>query len=870
MKLSLKILKLLSILILSVSVILFSASIFLQEKVADIIINSLNKNISTKLEVGSFRLSFIRKFPRAALELKDVIVSSSTNFNSSSFSGKNTDTLLVARFVSVNFRITDIIKGVYNIQSIGARNGTVNLYSDHDGHVNYDISTHRKSNEVGAFTIDLEKINLTDMKASYNNLATRLNIYGIIKNGRLKSRISGSNIDFMADAEIVIDTFQLYNTKISVPLTTELDISLQNSTEGVKFKKGKLYIENYEFGLEGSVSSDNILDLNITGNNLDLSDLSKYLPEKYLHIISQYKPSGIVKADCKILGQLSRTSTPHIEISSVLNKGHITYGESDIAISDLSFTGFFTNGSKNKPESSSFSLKEIKAKLGSAEYFGSLSVSGFDHPLIEVRLKGKAIAEELISFINLQNISTASGSIDFDLELASNFILKEKYTLSDFIDMKPEMTLSFNALDIGLNSDKLLFNNVSGMIFVSKSIRADNLIADYKGQQISVDGEFGNLAEWLIGRDVMLTARADISFSRFIPEAFIKNSTLSGTSTINRSAFTLPHDMKFDINLRIDSLRYKTFSSSNIFGNVNYKPGLLTFNSLDMRSLGGMISGNGFIVQNNSKSIIARTNFTASNIDVNEAFLTFANFGQDFLKAENLAGNLSGSLSLLLPMDSLLKPHIKEMTAEGKFTLLNGALINFDPIKELSNFIELSELENINFQKLENDFFIRNNSFYIPQMDVKSTAVDLSVNGKHSFNNDYEYHIKMLLSEILSKKRKRNRNTVSEFGIVEDDGLGRTSLLLKIENKGDNVKVGYDIKAAGNEIKSNIKTERQSLKSILNQEYGWFKSDTLPKQEPQGKKRFRISWEESDSLKVTPDTTAVKKSGLLKNLLKKK
>ena len=86
-------------------------------------------------------------------------------------------------------------------------------------------------------------------------------------------------------------------------------------------------------------------------------------------------------------------------------------------------------------------------------------------------------------------------------------------------------------------------------------------------------------------------------------------------------------------------------------------------------------------------------------------------------------------------------------------------------------------------------------------MDVKSSAVDLSVNGKHGFNNDYEYHIKMLLSEILSKKRKKSRNSVSEFGVVEDDGLGRTSLLLKIENKGDEVKVGYDIKAAGSEDK---------------------------------------------------------------------
>jgi hypothetical protein len=128
----------------------------------------------------------------------------------------------------------------------------------------------------------------------------------------------------------------------------------------------------------------------------------------------------------------------------------------------------------------------------------------------------------------------------------------------------------------------------------------------------------------------------------------------------------------------------------------------------------------------------------------------------------------------------------------------------------------------------------------------------------------------MLLSEILSKKRKKNKSNISEFGVVEDDGLSRTSLLLKIVNKGKDVKVGYDIKAAGNEIKNNIKAEKQTLKTILNQEYGWFKSDTATKQKPVEKSRFRITWDETDSVKSTPDPPVEKKESALKNFFKKK
>ncbi len=871
MKFTLKILKLFVILVLAVSIILFSASFLLQDKVAYIILKSLNKNISTKLDIGSFRLSFLRKFPNASLELKDVLVHSSPNFNSDAFSGMNTDTLLKARFVSVEFRITDILRGIYNIEKVSARFGKVNFYTDTAGLVNYDIAVKNKSAGGDDFSINLERINLSDLKANYNNLSTRLFITGVIKNGHLKSRISGNNIDFTSEADLQINSFQLYNTRITRPIRAGLDLTLQSSKNGILFKKGTLSVENFDLGLTGFISSDKVLDLNVTGHNIDIAKIRKYLPEKYLKLISDYNPSGILIVNSMIKGPLTRTSNPHIELTFLLNNGHIAYGKSKIAINDLSFTGVYSNGPGNRPEASSVSIKDLKAKLGSAEYFGSFILSGFDRPMLSLSLKGRVFPEELKEFFNLQNISTAGGYVDMDLNLANTRWPKEKIEINDVIDLKPEAELVFNSFSIGLKNNKISFSEVNGNLTVSSSIRASNFRFTYSGQRIKVDGEFGNLPEWLAGRPVKMIASADVSFSRLVPELYIKNFNSSETSARNKTTVSLPDNIILDINFKIDSLKYKTFSSTRIYGTLKYKPRLLTFKSLNMESLNGMISGNGYIIQNSSKSIIARGSFNFTKIDVNKAFSTFHNFGQDFIKAENLAGTLSGSLSILLPMDSLLNPQIKSLTAEGKYKLINGALINFDPVKQLSSYIELSELENINFEQLENDFFIKNNILYIPQMNVKSSAVDLTVNGKHSFDNDYQYHVKMLLSEILSKKRRKSKSNVTEFGVVEDDGLGRTSLLLKITGKGEEVRVGYDIKAAGSEVKKNINSERQTIKTILNQEYGWYKNDTAVKQKPVEKKsRFRISWEETDSVKSTPEPPVVKKSGGVKDLFKKK
>ena len=65
MKAAGKIFKLFLLLIASVSILLISLSFILSDQVAEIIIGSVNRNISTKISIGTFRLSLLKKFPLA-------------------------------------------------------------------------------------------------------------------------------------------------------------------------------------------------------------------------------------------------------------------------------------------------------------------------------------------------------------------------------------------------------------------------------------------------------------------------------------------------------------------------------------------------------------------------------------------------------------------------------------------------------------------------------------------------------------------------------------------------------------------------------------------------------------------------------------
>ncbi len=869
MKLRIKILRTAAVVTGVVIIILFMLSVVLQSK-ADVILNAVNNNISTKIETGSVRISLLRKFPRASLELKDVFVHSSPGFDVMSFADASTDTLLSARNVSVVFSMTDLILGHYTVNRIRIKSGRLNLLTDKTGKINYDIywKESTEKDPEGGMDLNLDRIYLTGVRTLYNDLSSSLIIDGVINEGQLKSRFSGNNIDFHADTQLGIDFFRLDNLNIGRSFKADVDLNLQKTDSGVKFSKGIIRIEEWDFLLAGFVSSEKYIDLEITGNNIELSKISNFFPPEYQQALSDYRSSGLLEISGTITGPYAGNLSPDLNFSFSLENANVKNAKSRLAVDNFSFDGTFATGPGTGTANGSFIIQNLTGRLGSALYKGSLNISDFSRPSAEIKLSGRVYPAELMEFFNLKHIGRAAGSANLNLVFSGRLNKKEKYTFSDFLSLSSASEIVFNSFSIGFIEDNLWFEDVNGSLLISRKslIKEMNLILN--GQRIRFDGEVTNFPGWFAGNPVMMAVKGNIYSGSFSPESFGRNDNI--TDEPQKALISFPGNIVADVDFRIDTFRYKSFTGTDISGQFSYKPKMANFKSFNIKSQGGAISGNGLFAQNPGKSVTGRGSFVMSDINVNEAFITFRNFGQDFITAENLAGSLSGSLSLLMPLDSMLKPDVNSVVAEGKYILRNGALKNFEPVKQLSNFIELSELENINFHQLENDFFISESYFYVPQMDVRSSAANISVNGKHGFDNRYEYHVRVQLSELLSKKAVKKRSPVTEFGVIEDDGLGRTSLLLLVESQGDATKVSYDVKAVTAQIKNDIRNERENLKTIMSQEYNRYGDDSVPEPGSAQKPRFRISWEEGEIVKSESEEEKESRQNVLRNIFRKK
>lgn len=872
MKLSISLLKITSIIIGTLLVILFIISLAIQNKVGAIVLNTLNLNFDTKISSESYRLSLIKKFPKATIELRNVLVLSSHGFDLSAFEGLNTDTLLAARSASVDLRTIDMIRGNYTFTKITIRSGQLYLFIDSSGRTNYEFTERKSPGKEGSARLNLNRISLQDLNLEYNDKRVDLNIRGIVRDGMLKSRIRGNNIDFEGDMRMFIRLFRLDDFIIRPEITADLNVGLNQNEKGTFFKKSTMKIENWDFVLTGFVAADNYLDLTVKADNIDISRIPYLLPSKYSKALSAYHPEGTLKFSWITKGKSGSSQNPHYDIAFSLKDALIDNRKSRLNVRNLSFNGTYTNGNGNSHETSSFKISDFSSRFGSSDYKGSFSLTNFKDPFTELVFRGKLLPQELVDFLNMNKLAEAGGSIDLDLKFSGKPGKKDNFRFTDVFNMASDSRIVFNSVNLKLSNREIDIKNAAGTFRFDGSTITDNFRLSLNGQDISFSGKLTNLPGWLAGFPVTLNGTASVSASSFRPERFMDTDKDPGDRTENTKApLTIPADVMLDIDFRVDTLSYKLFKARNINGNLSVRPGMLNFRSLSMDSQEGKVSGNGLVVQNPDKSFVGRGSFVVSGVDVKQSFTTFNNFGQDFIKAENLEGLLSGNITLVLPVDSLLNPNIHTMAAEGRFSISNGALVNFDPVKALSSFIELSELQNIRFDKLENDFFIRDNVFFLPQMEIRSSAADLSVNGEHTFDNKYEYHVKMLLSEILSKKSRKTRKPAENFGEIQDDGLGRTSIFLRIDGKGDNVKVSYDMKAAGNQLKENLKKEKETLKTIIKEEYGLYRKDSGQVNRKESRPRFRISWEGTETAEEQEEEPpAEKKEGFLDRLFKKK
>ncbi len=837
-----------------------------EDRITQYVVSGLNKQIRTEAQVVDVKLSFLKKFPDASLELKDVVLLSVPDYLSSDFPGQNTDTLLLAKHLYLRFSVAKLLKRQYKIKEVHVRSGILNLLIDQQGNKNYVFWERQRENGSETFLLEIDNLKLTNINVNFKNRAMDMGMAGNIKKGTFKGNFSREEYNLATSIEGTVYHYikkgnsYFHNRRIST------SASLSVNPRMIEILSGNMNLAGQHLAVNGKIIRPRPLeyDLALTGKQMDLDEILRFDLIKGMQIPEDLKAGGAINFQASITGMASKTQMPRIDASFSLSDGLLTASVIPYGIRELKTEGQYSNGNRQGRASTRIILKNASMLYGNSRLGGNYEIINLNHPKIDYAIKAALDLADIPSLFSVDSIfRDMEGMLYAEIHLSGSQESLAKMQKSELLKHRYDAKIRFEGVNLGLAYKSLDLKNLTGDLTYKDHLMIKSLTGSIEDIEVSLSGRADNLLDFLFTKSGNLWLDSDV----YVSKADLNNLPSLKKDKAGKhisDSVNLPDRLYVKTRYWIDELMIKEFHASQVTGELEYKPRRLSIPRLNLNSMEGKIQTEGILEQQQNNHFLVKSISEVSNIDITRVFSAFKNFGQDFIMEKHIMGELSGLVNFSAGLDEKMKIKKETILADCDVAIRDGELSGFEPMRKLSRFIDVEELEDIKFSTLTNQIFIRNAEVIIPKMDIKSSAFDITGSGLHGFDKNFTYRVKVSLSEILSKKAKKPDKSESEFGVIEDDGLGRVFIYLIIEGSVYGTEVRYDRKGAMQNIRDQFKEEKQELREILNEEFGLFKKDSTLREDKEGEKanRFILDWEEdSENGKKSDSVRKVNKSG---------
>ena len=806
-------------------------SYFFQDETIRFVVETINKHVTSRIEVQSAHFSVVRKFPHAAVEFKRVVMSPAKDFDTLSFDPVQSRHLLTAESVFAEMNLFRMLTGDYRITRIEVRDGNIHLLTDQNGKHNFIFWKTSEETTGDTQPIELQNVTLRNVDVYYGHRksATAFALHAGF--AQISGRFSSQQHTVTTDWQGAVRLFSVDDDVFIRDKTLELSGKLDADNNTFTIRRSELTLAKVGVSVSGGFSAgDEVhLDLRVEGQQLDYASLVSALPDTYRQKMNDYPGKGNVNFTASISGKAGGGSIPHVEAQFGMTQGQITHRQSKVRLTNLTFTGTFTTGAQNRQTTTALHIRDFGCSMDNGTLKGSLSLQNFSRPQITAKIAGTNDLEQLYRFIPANQIASISGQMNCDVTVKTRLKKLSLTKADDMEQLELQGTVVFNDVSMRLREPAYRFSSINGTLMLDNRMTTNNLSLMHNGNDYTIDGYMERWVPFMLNRSKTLYLKANVTSQHLCVDSLLtsdnKATPVVANKSQERAALLLPENIEFDANLEAIKFSYQKFEAERMNARLAYRPRVLDIPSITFSTMTGNITGRGSVANNKANHLQVFGETALRQVDVKQLFRSFDNFGQNKLRYEHVNGKLSGDLGFVIGWDHRMQLQQDEIAVEGRMDLDGGELVNFEPLNNLSRFVALEELQNIRFSKLRTQVSIKDKKLTFPQTDVQTSAFDIICSGEQHFDQSYTYRVKILLSELLAAKARRAKreNRENEY---EEDGGKRTALYLKITGQGENFEFSYDQQAAKASVAEDIRNERQTLRSILNEEFGWFKKDT--------------------------------------------
>ncbi len=853
-------LKIIGLIFLGLFLLFISAGVIIgtvyQDEVRSMVVTELQKNFTRKIIINEqdIHFSLFSKFPKASLELNNITAPGID---------KDAPALLRAKKVYLMFDMFSIFTKNFEIDAVDLQEGEMNMGYELGDRANYLIwketpEEEGESDAEGGVKVNLTMINIDDITFSYFNQDEESKYTLVLQKIDLYPVFNETNIAFASEGTMAIKKLQ--NPDFLFDKMVQLDHHLRGGnfffdTDELTMRELELEVDD-KFFVNGNGSIQDKkegihFDLKAKTEKIDIADLLAVLPANYLEDISSLKPEGESSFNINISNVLNEVRAPDIKVDFDAANVKVTLKEENISFDDISFNGqYFFNG-KSVLDAHKINVKHFALNIGEQSVIkGELAVSEMNNPYIKLKGTADVALDDLQKKIALKNVEEMSGNthttFDFQGKLADIFIDQK----TQYLDrLKSDGEMVFSNVNVKLIDDPNQYKNIHGKIsFNNRDFAVDSIMGMANSSDFSIQGKVPDIYLFLLGKaDFKMSAA--VQSNNFNMDEFL---SASESSTEDDYKLTLPEKTTLQLDFNIGHFTFRKFEASSVKGDATLEDQVLRLNDFICNTSDGKAKINGFIDAAKENKITFECSGHLEKINVKKLFTQFENFGQDFIMDQHVDGLLTSNIFFKAEADTNLNIDMKRMYTRAHLKIENGKLTEFPSMVELDEFLAKEykmknlDLAHLSFATLENDIEIVDQTIIIPNMEIKSSAMNVDIAGEHGFDEKINYRFKIKSSQLINAYRKKKKDN-NEFIEQEEDQSQTIPFYMK--GTVDNPEFGYDKDTRKEIVKGTVDQKKSELRDAFRKEFSEKKTTEKKEDKKDDKKqeaakpRLGLEWE---------------------------
>lgn len=786
-----KVLKIFGITFLILLGLLIAIPFFLEGKIATIVKNKVNENINATLDFEDAKLSLIKSFPNAYVDLTNTSL-----VNKAPFEG---DTLFLAGNVALSMSITELFKGAdepISIKSLTLANAKLHIKVDKEENANYDIAKESdvaqspKTEEASdSFTLALESYALTNTEIVYDDFSTKMHLVISEMNHSGTGDLSLENSELQTKTDALV-SFELDSTKYLNKNKVSLDalIGIDLKQNKYSFLENKALINQLPLVFDGFVKvneANQEVAISFKTPSSDFKNFLAVIPEEYAQNIENVKTTGNFEVDGRLEGIVDDTHIPSFSIKLKSDNASFKYPDLPKAVKNV-FIDTEINNETGITEDTyvainrlSFQIDEdrfnVNAKI--RELLGNTKVNA--HADGKMNLANIAKAYPIPADLDLSGLLTANATTAFDMASLEHKRYENTKTIG-------QMNLS----GFKYNSDELknpVAIDAAAVAFNPKTVSLTTLEGKTGQTDFKATGTINNLLGFLFN-DENVEGNFNLQSNTFALNDFMVDEIMSEETAANKNTQTeptigerikIPSFLDCTIDATANTIIYDNLNLKNVSGRLRIKDEAAIVENLTSDLFDGKLSMNGSV---STKSEISTFDMALGmeSFKIGESFKSLDLFKVLAPVANAIQGKLNSTIKLSGNLKDDMTPNLGALSGNILAEVLSSNIDtkNAPLLKALDSKLNFLDLEAIDLKGLKTALSFDNGKVKVKPFAIKYKDLTVNVDGSHTFDRELEYKAtidvpaKYLGAEVTKLIARMNDDSLKDLTIPVTAGIG--------------------------------------------------------------------------------------------------